>query len=170
MKYLMTTLTMLAFLTFSVQAQQEVKSPPKVVKSKIGNVDVTIDYSSPAVKGRTTWGGQLVPFEKVWRTGANSATWIESSGDLSVAGETLPAGKYSIFTIPHENNTCTVIFNKEWKQWGHYNYNEAEDVLRITVPKTDSPEMTERMTFDISDSALMLKWHDWIVSIDTNAI
>ena len=65
-------------------AQKPVLSPPMTVTGSVDGVDITIDYSSPGVKGRTTWGGQLVPFDKVWRTGANKATWIETSGDIIV--------------------------------------------------------------------------------------
>ena len=165
MKALLSTLTMIVFLTITVQAQQTVKSPPKVVTGKIANVDVTIDYNSPSVKGRTTWGGQLVPFDKVWRTGANSATWIETSGDLMIEGKLLPAGKYSIFTIPHNDDTCTIIFNTVWDQWGHYQYNDAKDALRIDVTKEASEEETERLVFEIAESAVILKWHDWLVPI-----
>jgi len=156
---------MIAFLAINVQAQQKVKSPPQVATGTISNVDVTIDYSSPGVKGRTTWGGQLVPFDKVWRTGANGATWIETSGDLSLEGKTLPAGKYSIFTIPHKDDTCTVIFNTEWDQWGHYKYNESKDALRIKVTKEGVDKETERLAFEIAESAVTIKWHDWVIPI-----
>lgn len=166
MKALFSTLTLIAFLTVSIQAQQKVKSPPQVVTGKIGTVDVTIDYSSPSVKGRTTWGGQLVPFDKVWRTGANAATWIETSGELEVAGNKLPAGKYSVFTIPKEDDKCTIIFNKEWDQWGHYKYNESKDALRVEVDKLASTEEVERLAFEIDESAIILKWDDWHVAID----
>jgi len=156
---------MIVFLAINLQAQQKVKSPPQVATGQINNVEVTIDYSSPGVKGRTTWGGQLVPFDKVWRTGANAATWIEISKDLSIEGEPLPSGKYSLFTIPHEDDTCTVIFNNEWDQWGHYKYDESKDVLRVKVKKTTATEETERMVFEITDDALILKWDDWHVAV-----
>ncbi len=166
MKTLFSTISLIAFLAVHVQAQKTVKSPPQVVTGQINNIDINIDYSSPGVKGRTTWGGQLVPFDKVWRTGANNATWIETSGDLTIEGKSLPAGKYAIFTIPHEDDTCTVIFNKEWDQWGHYKYNDTKDALRVDVKKMASAEETERMAFEIAESAIILKWHDWHVAVD----
>jgi len=166
MKALFSTLTLIVLFTVGINAQKTVKSPPQVVTGKIGMVDVTIDYSSPGVKGRTTWGGQLVPFDKVWRTGANAATWIETSGDLQIEGKTLPAGKYSIFTIPQKDDNCTVIFNTEWDQWGHYKYNESKDALRVNVKKTPSTIEAERLAFEIDASAIILKWHDWHIAID----
>lgn len=165
MKTLLLSISMTLFLLTGVNAQEKVKSPPQVVTGKIGTVDVKIDYSSPGVKGRTTWGGQLVPFDKVWRTGANSATWIETSGDLEVEGQNLPAGKYSIFTIPHEGDECTVIFNKVWEQWGHYKYDDAKDALRVKVKKVTSSEENERLAFEVNDDALVLKWDDWHVAV-----
>ena len=166
MKALLSSIAIIAFLAINIQAQQTVKSPPQVVTGKIGAVDVTIDYSSPGVKDRTTWGGQLVPFDKVWRTGANAATWIETSGELMIEGKSLPAGKYSIYTIPHKDDTCTVIFNKEWDQWGSNQYNESKDVLRVDVKKETSTEETERLTFEVTNTALILKWHDWHVTVN----
>lgn len=133
------------------------------VTGTIDDVDITIDYSSPGVKGRTTWGGQLVPFNKVWRTGANDATWIELSGDVMVEGQKLSAGKYSVFTIPHDDDTCTIIFNKVWEQWGHYKYDDSQDALRVKVTKTPSEENAERMNFELADKAIILKWHDWAI-------
>lgn len=165
MKAIISILTLIAFLAINVQAQQKVKSPPQVVSGKIANVDMTIDYSSPGVKGRTTWGGELVPFDKVWRTGANAATWIETTGDLTVEGKNLPAGKYSIFTIPLDDDTCTVIFNTEWDQWGHYKYNEAKDALRVDVVKQTSDQEAERLSFEIAESSVIIRWDDWLIPI-----
>jgi hypothetical protein len=87
-------------------------SPPAQVSEKIGNTTVTIDYSQPGVKGRTIWG-DLVPYGKVWRTGANEATTFEVSNDVKVEGKSLPAGKYALFTIPEEDDFSgfTFIFN-----------------------------------------------------------
>ena len=106
-------------------------SPKAAVIQTVGFTDVRIDYSRPGVKGRQIWGG-LVPYDKVWRAGANEATTISFSTDVIVNGKTLKAGKYGFFTIPTKDK-WTIIFNKIADQWGAFEYNEAEDVLRIDV-------------------------------------
>ncbi|MEL7237079.1 MAG: DUF2911 domain-containing protein, partial [Chloroflexota bacterium] len=79
-----------------------IPSPRKEMTTMVGDAKVTVNYGSPSVKGRTLWG-DLVPYDKVWRTGANEATVFETSADLSISGQTLPAGRYSMFTIPGES-------------------------------------------------------------------
>jgi len=104
-------------------------SPKAVVIQTVGFTDVRIDYSRPGVKEREIWGG-LVPFNKVWRAGANEATKITFSTDVKINGKTLKAGSYGFFTIPIKDK-WTLIFNKIADQWGAFEYNEAEDALRI---------------------------------------
>lgn len=132
-------------------------SPPATATGTIGNATVKIDYSQPAVKERTVWG-ELVPYDQVWRTGANEATVFEVSADVSIEGETLPAGKYSLFTMPSAEGPWTVIFNKTYEQWGAYDYNADDDALRIEV----SPEMVddsmEEMTFMLEGNTVILRW------------
>jgi hypothetical protein len=106
-------------------------SPKAMVKQKVGFTDVTIDFSRPGVKGREIWGG-LVPYNKVWRAGANEATKITFSDDVKINGNSIKAGRYGFFAIPAEDNWI-IIFNKVAEQWGAFEYNEAEDVLRIEV-------------------------------------
>jgi len=106
-------------------------SPKATVSQTVGLTDVTITYCRPGVKGRAIWGG-LVPYDQVWRTGANEATTITFSDDVTVDGTKLPAGTYGLFTIPG-TDAWTVIFNKGAKQWGAYEYKQADDVLRIKV-------------------------------------
>lgn len=131
-------------------------SPPKEVSGQIAGVDIKIDYSSPAVKGRTIWG-DLEPYGEVWRTGANEATTIELSQSVSVEGQTLEAGRYSLFTIPNKEK-WTVIFNKEADQWGDYNYDEEKDALRVEVVPTDLEEQIERLEFEVRESDVALRW------------
>src|SRR6476619_4117074 len=92
------------------------QSPKMTATGKIGEANVTITYGSPSVKGRKIWGG-LVPYDKVWRAGANEATQIETDKDLIVEGKKLPAGKYSLYTIPGEKE-WQVIINVQTGQWG----------------------------------------------------
>lgn len=123
-------------------------SPPRTTTANISGVNVTIDYSSPAVKGRVIFG-ELEPYGKVWRTGANEATVITTDADISVSGQNLPKGQYALFAIPGENE-WTIIFNKEPNQWGAFNYNESEDALRVNVKPTVSENVTERLNFTVS--------------------
>ena len=102
--------TLLLTVTF-VNAQDKPASPAAIATGKINGANITIKYSSPSVKGRKIWG-ELVPFDKVWRAGANEATTFETDKDLIVEGLKLPAGKYSFFVIPNEKE-CILIFNKE---------------------------------------------------------
>jgi hypothetical protein len=132
-----------------IQAQSK-PSPPAETKAKLNTADITINYSQPAVKGRTIWG-DLVPYGVVWRTGANEATWIEVSEDVEVEGQTLKAGKYGLFTIPGRDE-WTIIFNNTWQQWGAYEYDEAMDALRVTVKPQSVQDKSERMTFNINDN------------------
>jgi hypothetical protein len=100
------------------------------------------------VKERTIWGG-LVPYDKVWRTGANEATIITLSTDVKVNGKPLAAGTYSVHTIPTKNE-WTLIFNTKADQWGSYSYNDSADALRIQV-KPQPHEFVEWMQFSIPD-------------------
>jgi hypothetical protein len=172
-----------AFATVAVAqtAQPPAMRLPQVsqgatVKQTIGLNDVTITYSRPGVKGRKIWGG-LVPYGSVWRTGANAATTIQFTEDVQVEGQPLPAGTYSLHTIPGEKE-WTLIFNKEANQWGSYSYDEAKDAVRLKVtPTTGSPQ--EWMQFRFEDPSLnsvrvVLAWENLQVpftvknAVDTN--
>jgi Protein of unknown function (DUF2911) len=138
-------------------AQEPRVSPSASVSKKAGNVDIKIDYSQPSVKGRKVWGG-LVPYDQVWRTGANEATTIEFSNDVKINGKALSAGKYSLFTIPGKDS-WVIIFNKTADQWGSFKYNKDLDALRVSVKAKSSSAMTEKMTFDISENGIVgLQW------------
>jgi Protein of unknown function (DUF2911) len=106
-------------------------SPKAGVFQTIGITDVNVSYSRPGVKNRKIWG-ELVPYNKVWRAGADEATKITFSTDVIIEGKKLPAGAYGFFAIPGENE-WTLIFNKVADQWGAFTYNESEDALRIKV-------------------------------------
>jgi hypothetical protein len=114
------------------------------VSQTVGLTDVTINYCRPSVKGRVIWGG-LVPYDQVWRTGANEATTITFANDVTIEGTTLPAGTYGLFTIPGKDE-WVVIFNKGAKQWGAYEYKQDQDALRIKV-KPQAADFHERLTF-----------------------
>ena len=130
-------------------------SPPAEATGKIGDATVTVNYSSPAVKGREIWGG-LVPYGKVWRAGANEATTLTVDKDVMVEGKALPAGTYSFYTIPGEDE-WTVIFNKTAKQWGTV-YDEKQDALRVTAKPQPISSMNERLGYEVVDDGIVLRW------------
>ncbi len=160
MKVFKTSLILLiSLLSLNLAAQDkgDRPSPPKTATAAVNGTEVTIDYSSPAVKERTIWG-DLVPYGKTWRTGANEATTLTVSKDVTVDGKPLKAGKYSLFTIPGEKE-WTFIINNVWDQWGDYNYDKSKDVMRFTAKPYDIKEAYERLVFEISDAGRVdVKW------------
>lgn len=154
------TLVVLLIASTNIFAQKDKskrKSPAMEATAQINGVDVTINYGAPSVNDRKVWG-KLVPYNKVWRTGANEATTFEVSKDVMIEGRKLPKGKYGLFTIPQENGTWTIIFNSVADQWGAYDYNDSKDILRVDV-KSKSSDMTEMFTIDIdNDGTVQLMW------------
>lgn len=144
-----------------------IPSPRVELTGQISGVDVTVIYGSPSVKDRDIWGA-LVPYGKVWRTGANEATIIKLGGDVVVEGQSLPAGKYAIFTL-NEEDKSTVIFNKEYEQWGAYDYNEAQDAIRVEVAPKELEESVEKMDFVIEGNQLILRWADRAIPVGISA-
>lgn len=154
------------FASSAVKAQDKPKpaSPPMSTEATIASgASVKINYSAPSIKGRTI-GTNLEPMAgKVWRTGANEATTIEFSKDVTIEGKALPAGKYSLFTLVNGED-WTIIFNKTAKQWGAFNYKEADDALRVTV-KGGKSSFTEQFKIDAAaNGTVTLLWGDNKVS------
>ncbi|MFM7585911.1 MAG: DUF2911 domain-containing protein [Bacteroidota bacterium] len=142
-------------------------SPKASVMQVVGVTEVSVTYSSPAVKGRVVWG-DLVPFDEVWRTGANSATEISFSTAVQLAGNTVKAGKYALFTIPGRDN-WTIILNSNEGQWGSTNYKKELDVVRFTVRPGMSERMQERLNFAIEltgdeRAEVVLRWEKMRIS------
>ncbi len=123
-------------------------SPKASITETIGLTDVSVSYSRPGVKGRKIWGS-LVPYDKVWRAGANEATKIIFSSDVWVEGKKLSAGSYSFFVIP-KAKAWIVIFNKVADQWGAFEYNESEDALRLDITP-QSRNFIEWLNYSFSD-------------------
>lgn len=144
-----------------LQAQNNNRvSPPDSVQVELNDLKVKIKYSRPFLKGRQ-FGKDIVPFGKVWRTGANEATTFEINEDCMIEDKFLPAGKYSLYTIPGAEETV-VIFNKVWDQWGT-KYDEKQDALRVTVPTLYSDENVEQFVIDIDDEGgACMAWGDAI--------
>lgn len=173
MNKLIKSIIFAVFAVSSLFAQLELpqKSPAAESHQKIGITDVTITYFRPAVRDRQIWG-ELVPYNEIWRTGANKATSIEFSTDVKVEGNEVKAGKYAVFTIPSESE-WTVIFNSNHEQWGTYNYKEEEDILRIKV-KPEENHYHEQMIFNFAynnktSSNVVLAWKDLKVQFNVES-
>lgn len=137
-------------------------SPPATASGKVKGANITINYSSPAVKGRTIFP-DLHPYGEVWRAGANEATLFETDRDIKVEGKTLPAGKYSLYAIPGEKE-WTIIFNKQTGQWGVKrggvtSRNEAQDALTVQA-KPKKTGLTERLAYEVNDRGFVLRWEN----------
>lgn len=152
-------------------------SPPARVVQTVGLTELAVDYHRPAVRERTLWGG-LVPYDQVWRAGANQNTTFETSTDIRVEGERLPAGRYGLHVIPRENAPWTVIFSTMADAWGSYSYDEAEDALRVDVSPEEGPA-EERLSYTFRDpgmdaATLVLRWGTTAlpvsIAVDTPAV
>ncbi|MFC3415235.1 DUF2911 domain-containing protein [Algoriphagus hitonicola] len=133
-------------------------SPLEVKSGEINGKDFRVQYGSPAVKDRTIWG-DLVPYDVVWRTGANEATFVEIVEEMTVEGQSIAPGKYSLFTIPKSSGTWTVIFNSDWDlEHGHFQYDEKNDVLRVEVSPEWEEAVQERLSIDIENPGLVIRW------------
>jgi len=154
--------TLLTITATNIFAQQAAQSPASSATGKIGNATIIINYGSPSVKGRAIWG-ELVPYGKVWRTGANKATTFETDADITVEGQPLKKGKYALFTIP-EKNEWVIIFNKTTDQWGSFNYKQDDDVLRVKSKPSSSNETVEALKFEVGKNAVTMKWEKLSVS------
>jgi len=137
------------------------------VEQRVGITDFSVDYSSPAVRGRKIWGG-LVPYDQLWRTGANASTKLASSRDFTFGDTKVPAGTYALLTIPGASS-WTVILNSKTDLNGTSGYEDKSDVARVTV-KPEAGGRRERLTFLFSDttddaSRLDLEWESLRVSV-----
>jgi hypothetical protein len=149
------------------QLELPAASPAAKVMQKVGLTEVSVDYSSPAVKGRKIWG-DLVPFDQVWRTGANAATKITFSRDVTFGGKPVPAGTYSIVTVPTQKE-WTVVLNKELGLFTGKTYDAKDDVVRVSATPTEIPPR-ERLTFIFSNTtedqtSLDFEWEKVRVSV-----
>jgi hypothetical protein len=162
-----------AFIILPFLAEAQLKTPqasPKAtVFQTVGLTDIEIVYSRPAARGRAVFGN-LVPFGKVWRTGANENTTISFSEDVVIDGKTLPKGKYALFTIP-KIESWEVIFYSDIKNWGTpETWNEANVVLRTTVKEEALSKAVESFTIGISNldanyAYLDMAWENSSVSM-----
>lgn len=167
MKTLLPILSMALFLFASNNswAQPELPQPSPFcsITQTVGLSQITVAYSRPGVKDRTIFG-ELVPYDKMWRTGANKATRISFTSDVKINGSDVAAGDYSVFTIPGKDE-WTIILNKETELWGTGGYDKAEDALRFTVKPQATKEKFETLTIEFANiksdqTTLWLAWEN----------
>ncbi|MFY0603427.1 MAG: DUF2911 domain-containing protein [Flavobacteriaceae bacterium] len=176
MKKIITLSIFTLFLAFSVTTHAQFEYPVKLPNSsqkakvyqEVGVTDITIVYHRPLVKGREVFG-KMVPYGKVWRTGANENTVIKFSTDVTINGKELKAGKYSFHAIPNKDN-WTLIFNKDNESWGSYFYNKERDALRVNVTPS-STNHNELLTYSINEvtsnsATINLAWDKTMVSFN----
>lgn len=162
----------LALGVMALQAQtpptgEKPLSPPATARETIGGREITVQYCAPSMRGRTIMGG-LVPWNKVWRTGANAATTLITQGDLRVAGLAVPRGTYTIYTVPRERE-WTFVVNRQTGQWGTQ-YDESQDLGRVRMQLRTLPSPVETFAISIEPTGgnrgvLKLTWETTEVSV-----
>jgi hypothetical protein len=145
------------------------------ITQRVGLTDVSIDYSRPDMRGREIFGG-LVPYGKVWRTGANQPTKVKFSQPVKIEGQDVAAGEYAFYTMPNENE-WTIILSKNTKLWGAYGYKPDADALRVKVKPTPLTDPVETFTIAFDNlkddgATISLEWEKTRVPIEltTNTI
>lgn len=155
-----------------IQPQYETDSLKGSLKAKalgtIGDAKMMISYHSPAVRGRIVWGG-LVPYDNVWVTGAHMATSLETDADITINGQTLPAGKYALFTIPGKEK-WTIIINKKWEQHLTDEYDAKDDLIRMEVTPGLAEMSQERLMYAVEavsekDGQINFHWEKVLITI-----
>ena len=171
---LLSALTLAVVLPASAQdvvpAPDSRPSPLALAQVTLGDgTYVKVHYSSPRKRGRDIFGG-LVPYDKVWRLGANEATELTTTESIRIGGKQLPAGTYSLFAIPHENS-WTLIANGNLGQWGAFSYAEDADVLRLEAPAQRTEQIHEAFTINLeqdegqSGARLVMTWGQTRVTV-----
>jgi len=163
----LSTATIVSHAAAQVAPELPQPSPKARAEQRVGLTDFAVDYSSPGVKARKIWGS-LVPYDQLWRTGANAATTLKASRDFTFGGTAVPAGTYSVFTIPGKK-TWTVILNTNLTVAATRGYDEKNDVARISVTPESAP-FRERLAFQFSDTTdettrLDIDWEKLRVSV-----
>ena len=137
-------------------------SPPAKATIQLDGKDVSIQYNTPSMRGRKVMGG-LVPYDKVWRTGANPATTLKTAATLKVGTVTVPAGTYTLYTLPSQG-TWKLIINKQTGQWGTV-YDPMQDFARIDMEKNTLTQPQEKMSISFEDThgnstQLHIRWEN----------
>ena len=162
----------LATTAFRIHAQQDKASrpsPPATADCTLaGGQKITIDYSSPRTKGRKIFG-ELVPYGKVWRAGANEATTMTVGADVTIGGKPVPAGKYTLFAIP-EQNKWTLVISKKTGEWGTAYPGPDNDLARIDMKSEKLPAAVENFTISFNQTpggcTLKMQWETTQASVE----
>jgi hypothetical protein len=176
MKNLMAPLLFSALIATALHAQEAKKidfpqaSPGASVKERVGVTNISVDYSRPSARERKIFGG-LVPYDNVWRTGANAATKITFSTDVKVGGAAVPAGSYALFTIPGQSEWTVILSKVVDDQWGSYAYDKKDDQARVKVKPVAMAEPLETMSISLQDihagkANLVIAWEKTKVPIE----
>jgi hypothetical protein len=166
--FLMVLVMLFASNQLSAQKALDPKpSPMALVKANLDGAYVSVTYSQPHRKDRTIFG-ELVPFGKIWRFGANEATQFTTTGDIQIGDKTLKAGTYTVFCVP-EKEQWTLIFNTVLGQWGSYQYDATKDVMKVTAKTEATSELWEPFTVkfekpDGKKTSLVAMWENTMVS------
>ena len=164
MKSLILMLSVVCFLTTGIAQTKAPLSPAATATGTIkSGANLKISYSSPSVRGRKIWG-DLVPFDKVWRAGANAATQIETDKDVTVDGHALAKGKYSIYALPTQKD-CSIIFSAQTGQSGlnsdgTTSLDLKKELFRVACKTMKSSAMNEKLTYTINDKGFVLSWEN----------
>ena len=151
-----------------IETEEETPKPPKSPRRQsngmINGVEVVIDYGSPYVKERSIWG-ELVPYDKIWRAGANEATSITFGDDVKINGSDVAAGTYALFILPKADAEWTIILNEEWSKelhgvWGAYDHKPEKDVLRFDVIPVFGEDNLESLTYTINEQGVSFAWEN----------
>jgi len=163
---------LIAVAAFAYAQERKVLSPPATASVTFADgKTVTVNYAQPSTRGRKIFGG-LVPYDKVWRTGANAATSLKTDVNLDIGGTKVPAGSYTLYTLPGQSS-WQLIVNKQTGQWGT-KYDQGQDLARIPMKVTQRPSGLEMFTISFDktgdDSAILkLEWENTIASVDVRA-
>ncbi len=166
---LIATLTVAGIVLFAQQDKSNRPSPPAKAECKLqGGKAITIDYSSPRAKGRKIFGA-LVPYGQVWRAGANEATTFVVGSDVTVGGKAVPAGSYTLFTIPAEDK-WTLVISKKTGEWGTAYPGTDNDLARIDMRVSKLASPVENFTIALDQAAagctLKMEWETTEASVD----
>ena len=165
---------LIAVMAPAQQASQDKNkrpSPHDKTEVTLKGKKITIEYGRPFLKGRKV-GQELAPYGKVWRTGADEATALTTEIDLNIGGAKVPAGNYTLYTLPSEG-TWKLIINKQTGQWGT-KYDESQDLARVDMKKTALPQSVEQFTISFdkkneNTADLNLDWENTRVSVEVKA-
>lgn len=162
MKHSYTLIFALVLMAFGCSSEK-IASPAQTTDGRIGPVQIEINYGAPSVKGREIFGA-LVPYNEVWRTGANENTTISFSEPVRILGQEVPDGTYGLFTTPGRDQWMLHL-NSEYEEWGAYSYNDQNNILSKTILPKKADSFQEQLLFSIEATSVRLSWADLVLDI-----